>query len=289
MKSTNRLVPIITVIFIALIILLSFSVFIVREGQTAIKLRLGQITANNLSPGIHFMVPFIENVVKFDSRLQILDAEPENILTEEKKELVVDYFIEWKIFDTQKFYVSTRGNFSSAENIISQIISDDLRGEFAKRTVNEVVSKDRSHIMAEITRTLSKEVANQGMDVIDVRVKRVDFSENIKDNVFQRMASERYRVSAKLRAEGEERAATITAKTDKEVRILYANANKDAEILQGQGEAKATEIYAKAFTQDEDFYRFQKSLKAYESSFGSKNSTMITTPNSEFFKYLKSE
>ncbi len=284
MRLITRLIPVVAIV---VAIILSFSFFIIQEGETAIKLRLGQITANDLKPGIHFKVPFIENVVKFDSRLQILDAEPEDILTEEKKELVVDYFVEWKISDTQKFYVSTRGNFQNAANLISQIISDDLRGEFAKRTVNEVVSKDRSEIMGQITKTLAKEVANQGMDVIDVRVKRVDFSDNIKDNVFKRMASERYRVSAKLRAEGQERAATITAKTDREVRILFANANRDAEILQGQGEAKATEIYAKAFSKDEEFYKFQKSLKAYRNSFGNKNSTMITSPNSEFFKFLK--
>ncbi len=261
--------------------------FIVKEGHIAIKTRVSRIVSNNIQPGLHFKWPLIESKVIFDARLQTLDAEPEHILTNEKKELVVDYFVEWRIADTQKYWVSTRGNRSAAENIISQIVTDDLRGEFAKRTVHEVVSKDRSEIMDVITKSLSAEVAKQGMEVVDVRVKRVEFSDEIKDNVFRRMQAERKRVSGSLRAHGKEQEKSIIANTDRQVQVILANANRDAEITRGQGDAEATRIYAEAFTKDADFYRFQKSLDAYKSSFSDKGDTFITSPDSEFFRYFQ--
>ncbi len=274
------------IIAVALFVL-SQSLFIVKEGEIAIKARVGQIVANDMQPGIHFKWPFIDSKIIFDSRLQTLDAEPEKVLTKEKKELNVDYFVEWRIADTQKYWVSTRGNKASAENIISQIATDDLRGQFAKRTVNEVVSKDRSKIMDYITKSLSSEVKAQGMEVVDVRVKRVEFSDEIKDNVFRRMQAERKRVSDSLRALGREQEKAIVASTDREVQIIIANANRDAEIARGQGEAEASKRYAEAFTKDESFYRFQKSLEAYQRSFNNKGNTFITSPDSEFFRYFK--
>lgn len=278
---------IVLVIVIILLFLLSQSIYTVREGEVAIRTRVGQIIQNNIEPGLHGKIPFFDSRVVFDARLQTLDAEPENVLTKEKKELSVDYFVEWRIADTQKYWVSTRGNQSSAENIIAQIVTDDLRGEFAKRTVNEVVSKDRSQIMSDITRTLSAEVKNQGMEVVDVRVKRVEFSEDIKDNVFSRMQAERKRVSDSLRAQGREQEQGIVATTDRQVQVILANANRDAEITRGQGEAEATRIYAEAFNKDPSFYRFQKSLEAYQKSFNNKGDTFITSPDSEFFRYLQ--
>lgn len=266
---------------------LSQSLFIVKEGEVAIKTRVSQIVANDIQPGIHFKWPLIESKIIFDSRLQTLDADPEKILTKEKKELSVDYFVEWRIADTQKYWISTRGNRSSAENIIAQIATDDLRGQFAKRTVNEVVSKDRSQIMDDITKSLSFEVKNQGMEVVDVRVKRVEFSDEIKDNVFRRMQAERKRVSDSLRALGREQEKAIKANTDRQVQIILANANRDAEITRGQGDAEATKIYAQAFTKDESFYRFQKSLESYQRAFNNKGNTFITSPDSDFFRYFK--
>ncbi len=267
--------------------LLSLCLFIVKEGEVAIKTRVSQIIANNIQPGIHFKWPVIEGKVIFDARLQTLDAAPEQVLTKEKKELIVDYFVEWRIADTQEYWVSTRGNQSAAENIIAQIVTDDLRGEFAKRTVNEVVSKDRSQIMDEITKSLSREVKNQGMEVVDVRVKRVDFSDEIKGNVFRRMEAERERVSKGLRAEGKEEKRAIIANTDRQVQILLANANSQAQITRGEGDAEASKIYAQAFNKDKNFYRFQKSLEAYEDSFNNKGNTFITSPDSDFFKFFK--
>ncbi|PID66631.1 MAG: HflC protein [Gammaproteobacteria bacterium] len=261
--------------------------FIVKEGHIAIKTRVSRIVGNDIQPGLHFKWPLLESKVIFDARLQTLDAEPENVLTKEKKELIVDYFVEWRIADTQKYWVSTRGNRSAAENIIAQIVTDDLRGEFAKRTVHEVVSKDRSEIMDMITKSLSAEVEKQGMEVVDVRVKRVEFSDEIKDNVFRRMQAERKRVSDSLRAHGKEQEKAIIANTDRQVQVIIANANRDAEITRGQGDAEATRIYAEAFTKDEDFYRFQKSLDAYRRSFNDKGDTFITSPNSEFFRYFQ--
>lgn len=261
--------------------------FIVKEGQIAIKTRVSRIVGNDIQPGLHFKWPLLESKIIFDARLQTLDAEPENVLTKEKKELKVDYFVEWRIADTQKYWVSTRGNRSGAETIISQIVTDDLRGEFAKRTVNEVVSKDRSQIMDVITKSLSAEVEKQGMQVVDVRVKRVEFSDEIKDNVFRRMQAERKRVSDSLRAHGKEQEKAIIANTDRQVQVIIANANRDAEMTRGQGDAEATRVYAEAFTKDEGFYRFQKSLDAYRHAFSNKGDTFITSPDSEFFRYFQ--
>lgn len=283
-KLSLNVILIIAAVFL---FLLSQAIYTVREGEVAIRTRVGQIIQNNIEPGLHGKIPFFDSRVVFDARLQTLDAESEKVLTKEKKELIVDYFVEWRIEDTQKYWVSTRGNKSSAENIIAQIVTDDLRGEFAKRTVNEVVSKDRSQIMSEITRTLSAEVKNQGMQVVDVRVKRVEFSEDIKGNVFSRMQAERKRVSDSLRAQGREQEQAIVATTDRQVQVILANANRDAEITRGQGEAEATRIYAEAFSKDEAFYRFQKSLEAYQQSFDNKGNTFITSPDSEFFRFLQ--
>ncbi len=287
MNIFKKFLPGFVALFVFVVFLVYQSAFLINEGFVGIKLRLGQITANNLEPGLHFKVPFIENSIVFDKRLQNLDAPKEYILTKEKKELIVDYFVEWRIKDTQKFYVANRGNMKNAEGIISRIASDDLRGEFAKRTVNEVVSKDRAVIMDNITKSLSREISRQGLEVVDVRVKRVDFSETIKGNVFSRMQSERERVSKMLRAEGKEEETTIKAETDKKVQIIIANAKRDAKILEGQGDAEATNIYAKAFTKDREFYKFQKSLEVYKKSFNGQGNTLITTPDSEFFDYLK--
>lgn len=273
-------------VVIALLVL-SQSLFIVKEGQIAIKTRVSQIVGNDIPPGLHFKWPLIENKVIFDARLQILDAEHENIMTQEKKELIVDYFVEWRIADTQKYWLSTRGNRSAAENIIAQIVTNDLRGEFAKRTVNEVVSKDRSTIMDEITKSLSSEVKQQGMEVVAVLVKRVEFSDEIKDNVFRRMQAERKRVSDSLRALGKEQERSIVANTDRQVQVILANARRDAEITRGQGDAEATRVYAEAFTKDEGFYRFQKSLESYKQAFNDKGDTFITSPDSAFFRYFK--
>lgn len=281
----NRLNLLLIVAVVALL-LLSLCLFTVREGEVAIKTRVSQIVGNDIEPGLHFKWPILESKVVFDARLQTLDAEPEKVLTKEKKELSVDYFVEWRIADTQKYWVSTRGNQAMAENIISQIVTDDLRGEFAKRTVNEVVSKDRSQIMDDITKSLTAEVENQGMQVIDVRVKRVEFSDEIKSNVFSRMRAERKRVSNSLRAQGREQEKNIKANTDRQVQIILADAERDAEIIRGQGEAEATRIYAEAFTKDESFYRFQKSMEAYKQSFNNKSTTFVTAPDSEFFKYF---
>lgn len=266
--------------------ILSQSVFTVNEGQIAIKTQISKIVDNNIQPGLHFKWPVIEKAIIFDARLQSLDAEPENVLTQEKKELIVDYFVEWRIADTQKYWVSTRGSRTTAENIISQIVTDDLRAEFAKRTVNEVVSKDRSQIMIEITKSLSAEVAGQGLEVIDVRVKRVEFSDEIKDNVFSRMRAERQRVSDNLRALGQSEEQAIIAETDKSVQVLIANANRDAQIIRGQGDAQANRIYAEAFSKDPEFYRFQKSLEAYDKAFSRKENTFISSPDSPFFEFF---
>lgn len=286
MKYLNFNTLLALVIF--LVVLISSMTFTVQEGKTAIKVRLGQIKNSDYTPGLHFKLPFIDSIKTLDKRLQSLDAAPEKVLTINKKELLVDYFVEWRIADAKKFYVSTSsGSMLRAEQILGQISTDDLRAEFAKRTVNQVVSEDRSVIMQNMTKSVSEKAKEIGLDIVDVRVKRVEFADSIKSTVYARMRSERERLSASLRAAGREQEQLTRANADRQARVIQANAQRQSDILRGQGDAKATEIYANAFGKDPDFYRFQRSLEAYNTAFTNKSNTLITSPDSSFFDFFK--
>lgn len=279
-------------IFILVIVLVgitSSALYIIDERQAAIKFRLGEVVAVETEPGLYFKVPFINNIRKFDKRMQTLDARPERFLTSEKKNVVVDSFIKWRIEDVKKFYTSVGGDIDLANLRLSQIIKDGLKSEFSKRTINEVVSGERTEIMTNITRLAKTNVKEFGIKIIDVRIKRIDLSREISNSVYRRMAAERERVAKELRSEGAEEAEKIRANADKERTIILANAYRDSEKIRGDGDAKAANTYAEAYNKNKEFYDFYRSLESYQKSFTNKKDMIILNPNSDFFRHFNPE
>ena len=273
-------------IFVVLIIG-SNSIFTVDEREKAIMFKFGEVVGTEFAPGIHFKIPFVNNIKKFDARIQMLDAAPERFLTSEKKNVIVDAFVKWRITDVSKFYTATGGDGARANIRLSQFIKDGLRGEFGKRTIKQVVSGDRNEIMDFITVDANKQAQEFGIDIVDVRLKRIDLDKNISNSVYRRMEAERLRVAKELRAQGEQEAETIRAKADRERTIILAEAFRKAEEIRGQGDQQAASIYATAYNKDKEFYALYRSLLAYKNSFASKDDIMIIEPKSEFFKYFK--
>jgi len=270
----------------AVLILGMFSIYTVDEREKAILLRLGEIEKTDLTPGIHFKVPFINNVRKFDGRVLTMDAEPETFLTVEKKNVVVDAFVKWRIADESRYFTAMGGSESRTNVRISQIIKDSLREEFARRTIQEVISGERAEIMDIATVTADKKSQEFGVKVVDVRIKRIDLKGEISDSVYDRMEAERARVAADFRAKGAEIAEKTRADADKQRTVLLAEAYREAEQLRGEGDATASEIYAKAYTKDPEFYSFYRSLLAYKASFKDKQDILVIEPNTEFFRYF---
>lgn len=260
--------------------------FRVYEYQHAILFQLGKIERSDLEPGLHFKLPFVQNVRTFDLRLQTLDAEPQRFLTGEKKDVIVDSFARWRINDVVQFYKSSDGDPRRAGFLLSQKINDSLRSEFGKRTVQEVVSGDRGAIMKSVTLIANERGLDLGMEVLDVRLKRIDLPTEVSSNVYERMRSERSRVAREFRARGDKESMTIRADADRQRTIISAEAYKDAQEMRGFGDAGAAEIYAKAYNSDPEFYDFYRSLDAYKSAFNSKNDVLLLNPDTEFFKYF---
>ena len=260
--------------------------FRVYEYQNAILFQLGKIERSDLKPGLHFKLPFVQNVRTFDLRLQTLDAEPQRFLTGEKKDVIVDSFARWRINDVVQFYKSSDGDPRRAGFLLSQKINDSLRSEFGKRTVQEVVSGDRGAIMQSVTRIANERGLDLGMEVLDVRLKRIDLPTEVSSNVYERMRSERSRVAREFRARGDKESMTIRADADRQRTVISAEAYKDAQEMRGFGDAGAAEIYAKAYNSDPEFYAFYRSLDAYKSAFNSKNDVLLLNPDTEFFKYF---
>ncbi|MCB1747773.1 MAG: protease modulator HflC [Gammaproteobacteria bacterium] len=260
--------------------------FRVYEYEYAILFQLGKISRSDFKPGLHFMVPVLQNVRTFDKRLQTLDAEPQRFLTGEKKDVIVDSFARWRIFDVEQFYKSTDGDPRRAGLLLYQKINDGLRSEFGKRNVQEVVSGERGAIMKIVTHMANERGEALGMEIVDVRLKRIDLPTEVSSNVYERMRSERSRVAREFRARGEKEAITIRADADRQRTVISAEAYRDAEDLRGAGDAKAAEIYAEAYNRDAEFYDFYRSLNAYKSSFSGKNDVLLLQPDSEFFKYF---
>jgi membrane protease subunit HflC len=231
-------------------------------------------------------VPVIQNVTKFDKRIQTLDAPPEQFLTVEKKFVVVNSFAKWRISDVAQFFRSTRGNSDTTARLLSARINAALRDEFGKRSVQEVVSGERAEIMETLAKEANENAADLGVEIVDVRIKQIDFNENISENIYERMRTERQRVAAELRAQGAEEAEKIQADADRQRVEIVANAYREAEQLRGQGDAEAAAIYANAFEQNSDFYGFWRSLTAYRSVFEDGGSMMVLDPQSEFFRYF---
>ena len=275
---------------LALIILLANSLYIVTDKQTAILLRFGEIIDPKIESGLHFKVPILNTVRKFDSRVLTLDAIPQPYFTEEKKRLIVDAFVKWRISDNEQFYItSSGGQLSALRTLLTQRVDEGLRNQFGKRTVQDVISGERDQLMRVLTADLNK-VANSelGVEVIDVRVKKIELPSEVNDSVYNRMRSERERLAQELRAEGNEIAEEIRANADKERTVILADAYKTAEIIKGEGDAEATSTYAKAFNKNPEFYEFTRSLSAYQSTFENKSDVLLIDPESDFFKYLDS-
>jgi len=265
----------------------SASLFTVNETETAILFKWGKIQRSNYEPGLHVQIPFINNIKKFDKRIQTFDAKPEDYLTEEKKIVVVDSFIQWRIEDVEAFYVSMRGDMDVAQERIGTIVKEGLRNEFGRRNMHEVISGERHMIMDDINKSSNKDVKPFGIRIVDVRIKRIEFPPKVSDKIFRRMETERARIAKELRAEGNESAARITSEADRQVTILKAEAFKKAEQTRGEGDAQSASIYAQAYAKNKEFYSFYRSLNAYRNTFSSTSDIMVVEPDSDFFNYFK--
>jgi len=266
---------------------LFMSVYFVDEREKAIKFRFGEIVESEIEPGMHFKIPFVNNIKFFDARVQTMDSEPQLYLTGEKKNLVVDSFVKWRIQDVREFYVRLQGRTFNARQRLAQRVEDSLRQEFGKRKVQEVISGDRAKIMEVVRNSMEEEARSLGIEVIDVRLKRVDLDPAVSESVYQRMQAERQRVAKELRAQGEEEAEKIRANADRQRQILLANATRDAEQLRGSGDAIATATYAEAYGKDREFYNLYRSLNAYQNTFSNKDDLMVIDPSSDFFRFFK--
>ena len=274
-------------VVLAAVVLASMSLFTVDQRERAIVFQLGEVKEVITTPGLHIKWPFIQNVRYFDARILTLDTpDAERYITSEKKNLLVDTFVKWKISDPRQYYISV-GDEVQAQTRLSQTVNATLREEFGKHTVQEVVSQDRDEIMKVVRERANQDVKKIGVDIIDVRLKRVDLPQEVSDSVYKRMDAERKSVANQLRSEGSAASERIRAEADKEREVIIANAYKEAQRLKGEGDAKAAAVYAQAFGQNPEFYAFYRSLEAYRSSFKNRSDVLVLEPNSDFFKYFK--
>ena len=282
----KRLLPI--AILIAVVFLfIKTSVYTINEWERGLKFKFGEFSGEEIQPGLNFKLPVANTIRKYDIRIQTMDKEPERFLTINKEELLIDSFVKWKIKDLQEYFTSVNTK-ARAENRLQQKVNNSLKEQIAKRTIRQVVANDRSIIMESVRKAVDEEAGLIGIEVIDVRLKRVDLADEIQGNVFARMRSERERIAKEKRAEGDEKAIQIVADADRQKQVILADAIREAQILRGTGDAQSTKIYADAFGQDEGFYELFRSLNAYKKTFDSGNDLMIIDPNSEFFKFFKS-
>jgi membrane protease subunit HflC len=273
------------IVILAVIALVQGSFFIVDQTQSALILQLGKPVRDVMKPGLNFKLPFVQNVIFFDKRVLEYDSAPAEILTEDKKNLVVDNYAKWKIIEPLKFYQTVK-NYYGAQSRLDDIIYSELRVVLGKHTLQEIVSLKRSEIMSLITKKCNEISHKYGIEILDVRIKRADLPPENERHVYDRMKAERKRQAKKYRSEGMEESLKIKSSTDKEKTIILSEANKKAEIIKGEGEAKAIEIYGKAFSEDKEFYEFYRTLNAYKESM-SNNTKIILTPKNKFLKYLK--
>ena len=283
----NNRVGVLLAGLLAVVVLASMALFTVDQRERAIVFQLGEVKEVITTPGLHFKWPLIQNVRYFDARILTLDTpDTERYITSEKKNLLVDTFVKWKINDARQYYISV-GDEAQAQTRISQTVNATLREEFGKHTVQEVISKDRDEIMKIVRERANQDASKIGVTIIDVRLKRVDLPQEVSESVYKRMDAERKSVANQLRSEGSSEAERIRAEADKEREVIIANAYKEAQRIKGEGDAKAAAIYAQAYSQNPEFYAFYRSLEAYRSSFKNRSDVLVLEPNSEFFKYLK--
>lgn len=275
------------VLFLA-VILLGNTLFVIKQTERAVMLRFGELVNADIQPGLHAKIPWVNTVRKFDARIQTEDSSPERYLTLEQKFLEVDSYAKWRIIDVGQFYVSTGGNLTIAGSLLAERINDGLRDQIGNRTLNEVVAGERDQLMLDLTAELNEDTAADiGIEVIDVRVKRIDLPDDVRQSVYDRMIAERNEEAQDHRSRGEELAIGIRADADRQAVIFEAEAYRDAEQIRGQGDARATSIYASAYQEDPEFYAFSRSLTAYRETFSSKGDVLLLDPDSDYFKYLK--
>jgi len=275
-------------IVIALLILASASMFIVDQRQKAIVFQLGEVVSVKTDPGLYFKIPMVQNVRFFDSRILTMDAdEPDRYITSEKKNVLVDLFVKWRIIDVKQYYISVRGDEDMAKVRLAQTVNASLRDEFGTRTVHEVISGERDEIMNIMRRKANVDAHKIGVEVVDVRLKRVDLPAEVSESVYRRMEAERTRVANELRSTGAADSEKIRADADRQREVILAKAYRNAQQIKGEGDAEAANIYAEAFQRNPEFYAFYRSLEAYKQSFRNKGDMMVLEPTSEFFRYLK--
>jgi len=265
----------------------SMSTFIVHEREIAIKFKLGEIVESDYEPGIYFQIPIINNILKFDSRILTMDTPSERFLTAEKKNVIVNSFAKWRIVDPKTFYTATAGDERQAIARMASIINNELKGQIASKNMREVISGERASIMQEVTDNAGVKIQDLGIELIDVRVKKVELPENVSNNVYRRMATERQTVAKEFRSRGEEQAKQIRANADRQREEILAEAYRKSEEIRGEGDATSAKTYADSYNQDKEFYSFYRSMKAYANSFGNNQDMILLSPDSDFFKYFK--
>ncbi|MBZ0132940.1 MAG: protease modulator HflC [Rhodocyclaceae bacterium] len=281
--------PFVAAAILGILVAAAMSIFTVDQRKFAIVLQLGEIKSVIAEPGLYFKWPMIQNVRYFEKRILTYDSpDPERFITSEKKPVLVDAFVKWRIIDAKQYYISVQGDELRAHIRLSQTVNAGLREEFGKRTVHEVVSGERDKIMEEVRTKADADARAIGVQIVDVRLKRVDLPQEVSESVYRRMETERKRVANELRSKGAADAEKIRADADRQREVIIAEAYRDAQRIKGEGDAKATALYAQAFGQNPEFYSFYRSLEAYRTSFGSKTDVLVIEPNTEFFKYMKS-
>jgi membrane protease subunit HflC len=264
------------------------ALYVIKETEKGVLLRFGEVVNPDIKPGLHVKVPFVNNVRKFDGRVLTVDAQAERFLTQEKKALVVDSYAKFRVIDTARFYTATNGEVQRAMGLLAQRINDGLRNQVGIRTIQEVVSGERDQLMRNITIELNQVAAAElGVEVVDVRVKKIDLPPDVSDSVYRRMYAEREKEAREHRSQGQELAEGIRAAADREVTVILSEAYRDAETIRGEGDAEATRVYAEAFGADPEFYSFTRSLRAYQDSFQGSGDILLLKPDSDFFRYLK--
>lgn len=264
------------------------SVFTVDERQKVLLFKFGEIIGSDFSPGLHFKMPFINNVKKFDNRILTIDQKPERFLTVEKKDLIVDSYVKWRISDIVTYFKTTQGDELIAGRLLFENVNNGLRDEFGKRTIQEVIAGDRMEITGIMIAQASEKAKSLGIEVVDVRVKRIDYPQRVSESVYKRMRAERERVARDFRSKGKEASERIRADADRQSSVILAEAYRDSEVVRGEGDAIATDTYAKEFGKDREFYKFYRSLNAYKNNFSSSSDVILLRPDSEYFKYFKS-
>jgi len=281
---------------VVLLIILITCLFEISEGQSGLVLRLGKITTHTnksngaedivYKPGLHFKLPFIDTIKKFDIRIQTLDIQSSRIVTQEKKDVIVDYYVKWRIADLPLYYKRTAGDPSKVGVLLEQQLNDALRAQFGRRSIKEVVSDDRAEIMTALNKRADQSAQSLGIDVIDVRIKRIDLPEEVSNAVYERMRAERERVAKEHRSEGKAKSEAIRAQADAQATVIVAGAKKSANKLRANGDKEAAKIYAESYSKEPEFYAFMRSLHAYGESFRDKKDVLILTPDSNFFQYF---